>query len=534
MIDGVAEPLALRQRGVPTTMVDDTTHFLPIGSQKGRETELAQWTKDNHALGYKAIAYFNSYVSVTDDRSADLRDEGRANGYFVKLNDGTEFNTQMVSSGPQTVATIDMTNPDAVTWYHTILQRALDLGYDGWMLDFGEYLPVNALLHDGRNGWEAHNAFPIEYQRATFDYMRQVKGDDFMYYARAGYTGTQALTPFVWSGDPSASFDDVKGLPANVRAGLSAGMSGIPFWGSDISGYTCLNDPPADKEVYLRWAEFGALSPDMHDENACAQKPPGAPDKWTLWSDAETTEVYGRYASLHTRLNPYIYAAAKESTTRGIPILRHPALLHPTDANAIAAEFDYYFGPSLYAAPVVRRGEMERKLWLPPGAWIDWWTLAKYAGGATITRDAPLDVLPLFLRAGGIVPMLDDTVQTLAPDTRDDVISAADVAGVLDVRAVVDANDTSAAITLVDGTTLSVQLASGAVALPNGVTEVTDETLLKTCDECGRVDSVAGVGTRLRITTQKEPDGVLNAGALGLTHGGTNTRVRWDVVVIDG
>jgi alpha-D-xyloside xylohydrolase len=233
-------------------------------------------------------------------------------------------------------------------------------------------------------------------------------------------------------------------------------------------------------------------------------------------------------------LNPYIYAAAKEATVRGIPILRHPALLHPTDANAIAAEFDYYYGPSLYVAPVVRRGEMERKLWLPPGAWIDWWTLAKYDGAKTITRDAPLDVLPLFLRAGGIVPMLDDTVQTLAPDTRDDVISAADVAGVLDVRAAVDATRNTAEIVLVDGTTLSVQLGTGAVTLPSGLTEISDEGQLKTCEGCGRVENITGVGTRLRITTQKEPDGVLNAGALGLTHGGTNTRVRWDVIVIDG
>ncbi|MFO0660693.1 MAG: glycoside hydrolase family 31 protein [Polyangiaceae bacterium] len=534
MIDGVPEPLALRQRGVPTTMVDDTTHFLPIGSQVGREAELAQWASDNHALGYKAIGYFNAYVSVTDDRTADLRDAGRAGGYFVKLEDGSEYDTQMVSSGPQTVATIDMTNPDAVSWYHTILQRALDLGYDGWMLDFGEYLPVNARLYDGRTGWSGHNAFPLAYQKATFEYMRQVRGDDFMYYSRSGYTGTQAFTPFVWSGDPASSFDDVKGLPANVRAGISAGISGIPFWGSDISGYTCLNDPPADKEVYLRWAEFGALSPDMHDENACAQKSPSAPDKWTLWSDDETTQVYGRYASLHTRLNPYLYAAAKEATERGIPVMRHPVLLHPESTAAQQVEFDYYFGPSLYVAPVVRRGEMERSLWLPPGSWIDWWTLEAHQGDATVTRDAPLDVLPLFIKAGGIVPLLDSSVQTLAPDTRDDVISAADVADVLDVRAAVDAKANSAAIELVDGTSLSVSLSSGTASLPDGVTTAASEGELEICESCGLIETLAGVGHRVRITTVKTAESVLNAGALGLSYSGSNRRIRWDVVVIDG
>ena len=99
-----------------------------------------------------------------------------------------------------------------------------------------------------------------------------MRGDDFMFFARAGYAGTQAVAPVIWSGDPAASFDDEKGLPAQVRAGINAGLSGMPFWGSDISGYACLNDPPPDKEVYLRWAEFGALSSDMHDENACARQ----------------------------------------------------------------------------------------------------------------------------------------------------------------------------------------------------------------------------------------------------------------------
>ncbi len=271
------------------------------------------WCQNLHALGYKSIGYYNAYVSTTNPGAAQFLAEGRAGDYFLKLDDGTEFDTFMISGGGQYVATVDFTNSAAIPWYQSLLQRALDLGYDGWMLDFGEYVPPKAKFHDGRSGWEMHNAFPPIYEKVVFDYLRQKRGDDFMFFARAGGVGTQAVAPVVWSGDPSASFDDVKGLPANVRAGLTAGMTGIAFWGSDISGYTCLNDPPADKEVYLRWAEFGALSTDMHDENACSQAPAGAPPKWTLWSDAETTQVYGQYASLHTRLLPYTYAAALEA-----------------------------------------------------------------------------------------------------------------------------------------------------------------------------------------------------------------------------
>ena len=533
MVDGVPEYQALRDKGVPTTMVDDTTHFLPGASQVGREDELAAWTATVHGLGFKAIGYFNSYVSVSKDSAAPLVDYGRAHDFFVKLDDGTEFDTFMMSGGAQNVATIDLTNPDAVAWYHTLLQQALDLGYDGWMLDFGEYLPARAVLSDGRTGWEAHNAFPVVYQKAVFDYLRSVRGDDFMFFARAGYSGSQAVIPVMWSGDPSASFDDVKGLPANVRAGINAGISGIPYWGSDISGYTCLNDPPADKEVYLRWAEFGALSPDMHDENACSQAPAGAPPKWTLWSDQETTDVYGRYARLHTRLIPYLYAAAKEAADTGVPIMRHPILMHPAEPDALSVEFDYYFGPSLYVAPVVRRGATTRDVWLPPGRWVDWWTLDSLDGGGHVTRDAPLDTIPLFLRSGGIVAMLDPSIETLAQESNPSVVGPSDVADVLDVRAAIDADTASGQATLVDGTSLAVSLGAGDVALPGAVSVAGSEAELSSCTSCGLIEPLSGGATRVRISTDLQPAVTLAAGSLALEHHSPNpVRIRWDVVVL--
>ena len=533
MVAGLPEEQALRAQKVPTTMVDDTTHFLPIGAEVGKEPFLTDWCKQMHAMGYKTIGYYNAYVSVDNPAAADLLSVGRAKGYFVKLADGTEFDTFMISAGGQQVATIDFSNPDAAAWYGTILQRALDIGYDGWMLDFGEYLPQGAVLADGRTGWEAHNAYPLLYQKATFDYLTSVKGDDFMFYARAGYAGSQAHAPVIWSGDPSASFDDVKGLPANVRAGINAGISGIPYWGSDISGYTCLNDPPADKEVYLRWAEFGAFSPDMHDENACSQAPPGAPPKWTLWSDAETTQVYGTYARLHTRLIPYLYAAAKEAADTGMPILRHPVLLHPSEPGAVAAEFDYYFGPSLYVAPVVRRGDTTRTLWLPPGAWVDFWTLAPVQGGAQVTRAAPLGTIPLYQRSGSIVALLDPSVETLAPTTSAAVVSADKVAGMLDLRAAIDPGAPAAHAALTDGTTLDLALAPGAPALPAGVAKAKSEADLSTCSLCGQIDALAGGGVRLRVTGASVTDETLAAGSVTLSHHAPAAlRARWDVVVV--
>jgi len=472
---------------------------------------------------------FRSYVSTNDPRAATDYAEGRKNGYFVKLEDGTEFDTLMISAGPQTVATIDMTNPGAVKWYGTILQRALDLGYDGFMLDFGEYLPPHAKMFDGTLGWAAHNSFPLAYQKATWDYMVKAKGNDFHFFARSGYAGTQQFITTHWSGDPDASFDDAKGLPAQVRAGINAGISGIPLWGSDMTGYTCLNNPPADKEVFVRWIEFGALSPEMHEENACSGTMPQ--QKWTAWSDAETTKIYGDYSVLHTRLFPYLYAQAKAATDSGVPIMRHAFLEHPLSADSYSVDLDYYFGDFLYVAPVVRRGATTRDVWLPPGKWIDWWTLDVLSSGHT-TRSAPLATLPLFLKSGGVVPMLDASIQTLAPATDPQVVTLDKVSGVLDVRAAIDASVAKGSIALVDGSRFDIALGAGDVVLPSTITPA-QEADLQMCSACGRVDPLQNGAKRVRITSS---DATISAGALTLARtngpGGTGARIRWDVVVL--
>jgi alpha-glucosidase (family GH31 glycosyl hydrolase) len=532
-IGGVPEPEALRRRGVPTTMLDDSTHFLPDVTQAGREGELRARNQGFHEWGYKVIGYFTPYVSAEREAAGTLLAYGRANNLFVKLATGADHTTTIGSNGWQRVSAIDMTNPAAVTWWGTLLQTALDMGYDGWMLDFGEYIPYEARMHDGRRGWEAHNDYPVAVARATYEYLRRVRNDDFMFFVRSGYTGTQAVTPMVWSGDPTTAFDDARGLPSSVRAGLNAGLSGIPFWGSDISGYTCLNVTPADKEVYLRWTEFGAFSPDMHDENACEGAADDAPPKWTLWSDAETTEVYGRYARLHTRLVPYIHAAAREAEQTGMPIMRHPILMHPREPEAWMVQYEYGFGPALYVAPVVRRAVRSHTFWLPPGQWVDWWTLAATDGGRRVTREAPLDLIPLYQRAGTIIPMLDPRVETLVADQRDDVTSAAEVADVMDARAVVRATDPRVSATLGDGAAFEAQATDRTVTLPTGYTMAATEAELATCARCGRIEMLTTGGTRVRLTSESAMTATVSAASLTLTHRAPRTmRVRWDVIVL--
>src|SRR6185295_20031858 len=132
--------------------------------------------------------------------------------------------------------------------------------------------------------------------KAAHDLWTQKRPDDFAFHVRSGYAGTQAFAPVVWGGDAEADFDDTQGLPSVVRGGVNLGMSGVPYWGSDVSGYKCLNDVPRDREVYYRWVEFGAVSPVMRDEDACSNPLTDGTMKWTIWADEDTQALYRRMA----------------------------------------------------------------------------------------------------------------------------------------------------------------------------------------------------------------------------------------------
>jgi alpha-glucosidase (family GH31 glycosyl hydrolase) len=170
-------------------------------------------------------------------------------------------------------------------------------------------------------------------------------------------------------------------------------MSAYSTWGPDIisDGY--------DRELWLRWAEFGALTPVMRDHPW--SRPRFSVD---LWHDPGTIALFRRYAILHTSLLPYFATYAAEAHRTGVPILRHLVLEYPDDPRAATAEYQYLLGESLLVAPVIEQGAVTRKLYLPKGDWLNYWTGDHLNGGADVTVAAPLEQIPLFVRAGSILP----------------------------------------------------------------------------------------------------------------------------------
>lgn len=531
-VDGVAEYKLLRQKKVPTTGLDDSVHLLPNRSEVGRETELRGWIEDAHAAGYKVMAYNNPYVSSSIEKSRGDLEYGKANGLFVMTPEGTVGETFFISGKPQTLATIDLTKPEAVAWFQDLLRRSLALGYDGWMHDFGEYVRRPWRFANGQGGEAMHNQFPVLSAKAAHDLLVAEKRDDFLFFVRSGYTGTQQYVPAVWGGDPEATFDETQGLPSMLRGGLNLGMSGVPLWGSDVTGFKCITEFPRDKEVYLRWAQVGAVSPIMMEQNACSN-PLGKREKWKLWNDQETIDVYGAMARLHTRLAPYFEVLARESHVTGTPIMRHPFLYHPREPEVWTADSSFYLGPSLFTSPVVHRGVTVKDTWLPPGKWVDLTDLVVYEGGKRVAIPAPLAKLPLLVKDGGIVPLLDASIETLAPASEPSVITPAKVADRLDVVVALSPGR-EARITLVDGTELVARRTSGGSAA-SGYAAVTPEQVAM-CDGKAPAEGCVsareeGMVSRLRVTTPLALSTDVAHDDVELSaKGPVARRVRWDVL----
>jgi alpha-D-xyloside xylohydrolase/alpha-glucosidase len=272
-------------------------------------------------------------------------------------------------------------------------------GFDGWMEDFGE----GAWTKDARFKMAGKNAelailYPLLYHRAANEAVDTVTRDsqragDIVRFARSGAPGSQAFTPMVWGGDQIPEWSADHGIPSVIPAGTSIGLCGFTLWAPDIVSWG------TSKEMWIRWMEYGALTPVMRDH--LAQKPQKAVD---LWYDAQTTDLFRRYARLHISLFPYFYTYAHEAAETGWPLIRHLILDSPEDPQAWDADQEYLLGGNILVAPVTDQGATARSLYLPKGTWVDYWTGKTLNGGRQVRVDAPLDRIPILIRAGSVIP----------------------------------------------------------------------------------------------------------------------------------
>ncbi|GLQ95380.1 glycoside hydrolase family 31 protein [Dyella acidisoli] len=378
--------------------------------------------KQLHDMGMKSI------VSIWPrfERSGRYFKELDAKGYFLKDKDGKTVDGLPFRSD-RAGALIDSTNPAARKWYwEHARDNVLSHGFDyPWLDETEPDLVPDGYFYSIGSGDRYHNVFPLLHVEGVAQGMRAWKPSKrVLILSRAAYLGSQRTGALFWSSDIDPTWE---ALQRQIPTGLNMTASGIAYWGNDIGGWQWLpqttsatkpplldpsdardtvgqnNDYP---ELLTRWFEYGTFLPTLrlHGDRKHTEI-------WAFGHQAEA--IMAKYDALRYRLIPYIYSRAKTTYDTGAPFMRPLWMDFPNDPNVVNLGTQYMFGPAFLVAPVTEQGQTEKDVYLPAGSdWYNFWTNEKLAGGRWVKVAAPIDQIPVFVRAGSIVPLGSDIQST--------------------------------------------------------------------------------------------------------------------------
>ncbi len=352
--------------------------------------------KNNVHLMISVWPYFRPGSPVYDDM--DKR------GFFIDR-------TKVQSFHPPGMGLYDAFNPEARKYYWSLMKNALfKIGADAWWLDTTEAetegretnILVTNKVNGGENGARYANEFPLMTTTAVYEGQRAASDKKRAFIlSRSAYAGSQRNAAAVWSGDVDPNWETFR---RQIPAGLNYSVSGLPYWTTDIGGFVSANpDDPAYRELYIRWFQFGTFCPIFR---AHGTRTTNQNEIWSYGPEAQKTLV--AYDNLRYRLMPYIYSLAWKTTSEGYTIMRPLVMDFREDTRAQNIGDQFLFGPAILVNPVTEPGAATRRLYLPNAKWFDFWTGAAIQGGRSLDAPSPIDRMPLYVRAGSIVPLGPD------------------------------------------------------------------------------------------------------------------------------
>ena len=380
----VLEAKTFREKKLPCdTLIYLGTGFCPSG-----------WNSENGSFSWNARVFPDPKKAI---------DELHQEHFHVALHDVILANK--LTGSVHDVCSVSRFDGENAACYWDTHRKTFALGVDGWWPDEGDPLDLASRLVRNRMHWEGPQLDrPNERPYALH---------------RNGAAGMQRYASFLWSGDVYSTWETLK---TQIPIAINTGLSGIPYWGTDIGGFVPTKEFTA--ELYVRWFQFGAFCTLFRSHGRA----------WKLrlpwgWNTGETgpTEISGyngsalpdaselhnvdvepicrKYLELRYRLLPYLYSAVYECAVSGMPVMRALWLHYSNDPIAVSRGDEYLWGREILVAPVVEKGAASRKVYLPQGGWYDFWSSEKIEGGREITRDIDLATMPLFVREGAILPL---------------------------------------------------------------------------------------------------------------------------------
>ncbi|HWI66468.1 MAG TPA: glycoside hydrolase family 31 protein [Symbiobacteriaceae bacterium] len=387
-----------RQKGIPLdSVILDLFWFRKMGdlafdrSAFPDPAGLIAWLREQ---GVRLIVIEEPYVA----RESRLFAEGERLGLFGKRPDGTTYTFPFWSGE---CALVDFTQPLARQWWADQHKPLIEMGMGGWWTDLNE--PEDHpqdMIHQGGAAPAVHNVYNFYMLKALKLAQEQQNPHGRLFIlSRSGWPGTQALGAGQWSGDVATTWS---ALANQIPIGLSVSLMGMVYWNTDIGGF---NGPPTGPELYIRWMQFGTFTPLMRPHGANAPREP-----WAFGPEAEA--IVTRFIRLRYQLLPYTYTLAHEAYRSGLPLMRPLVLHYPDDDRTVDLRDQYLWGRDVLVAPVVAEGANQRRVYLAEGVWYDYWTNRQIRGGRYITAAAPLETIPLYVRAGAILPLAPERPST--------------------------------------------------------------------------------------------------------------------------
>ncbi len=353
--------------------------------------------------GIRLMAYINPFlVDVSEKKNyrRNMFEEARSKGYLVTNRSGEPY---MVRITDFSAALLDLTDRRAREWIKDVIKENLiGGGASGWMADFGEGLPYDAVLSSGESPASYHNRYAEEWARINREAIQESGlGGEAVFFGRSGYTRSPGQSTLFWLGDQLVSWDRHDGIKTAVTGMLSSGISGYSLTHSDTGGYTTITSPIRNyhrsRELLLRWIELSAFTTVLrtHEGNQ-----PEANHQ--IYSDDETLHHFARFARIYRAWKPYREELIEEASRTGMPVIRHPFLHYWHDPEVQKLEYQFMVGSEFMVAPVLDPGRKTVKVYLPAGEWVYLWSGAEhdFHEGAWLTVDAPIGHPAVFYRVG--------------------------------------------------------------------------------------------------------------------------------------
>lgn len=394
----LAAAKGMRDKGIPCDVItidgrawqDTDTRFLMEWDPKRYDNPKA-FCDQLKALDYKICVWEYPLVSTRNKRYQELADKG----YFLKDKEGKPFKFEFDLSAFGEVLTplpdssvIDFTNPEAYQFWKDEHRQLFETGVDSIKADFSEQVVPGMYAHNGDEGTRFHNSYTLLYNLCVYEAGREFHGDNALNWSRAGWAGSQRA-PMQWAGDTGSTWS---GLAASVMGGLSWGMSGCPYYSTDIGGFYGEQPSP---ELFIRWSQAAVFCSHMRYHGIGPREP------WAYGEQAE--QICREFIDLRYKLIPYLEKVCAEANATGLPVMRSMPLMFPDETALHSFDLQYMLGNDIFVAPVFQQGGKVRYR-LPMGIWRNLWTGEAREGGVTIQETMPINRIPVYVRDGAIIP----------------------------------------------------------------------------------------------------------------------------------